>query len=156
MRAGGQGGTAADVALQDPDHAERLVDIADEPGVHLAHVTAGGFGTHGDAVESLRRCIDLCRRPDVTGEFLTAALRPGLGNRDGVLIDREAQSVAFEALREGVIDVLTSDGQCDATMKGFGDTRENVSVPGRARRRGDPRHVAVDRDDDGQSGAPAC
>jgi dihydroorotase len=111
---------------QDPDHAERLVEVANGRGVHLAHVTAGGFGTHGDAVESLRRCIDLCRRPNVTGEFLTAALRPGLGNRDGVLIDPAAQRVAYEALRDGVIDVLTSDGQCDATMKGFGDTRENV------------------------------
>lgn len=111
---------------QDPDHAERLADIAGSRRVHLAHVTAGGFGSHGDAVESLRRCIDLCRRPNVSGEFLTAALRAGRGNRDGVLMDPEAQEVAFEALREGVIDVLTSDGQCDATMKGFGDTRENV------------------------------
>ena len=111
---------------QDPDHAERLVDIAGERGVHLAHVTAGGFGSHGDAVESLSRCIDLCRRPHVTGEFLTAALRPGLGNRDGVLIVEDAQQLAYEALREGVVDVLTSDGQCDATMKGFGDTRENI------------------------------
>ncbi|MBV9197947.1 MAG: amidohydrolase family protein [Solirubrobacterales bacterium] len=111
---------------QDPDHAERLVDVARGRGVHLAHVTAGGFGTHGDAVESLRRCIDLCRRPNVTGEFLTPALRPGLGNRDGVLIDAGAQQLAYDALRDGVIDVLTSDGQCDATMKGFGDTRENI------------------------------
>jgi dihydroorotase len=111
---------------QDPDHAERLANVAGQRRMHLAHVTAGGFGSHGDPVESLRRCIDLCRRPNVTGEFLTAALREGRGNRDGVLMDPAAQEVAFEALREGVVDVLTSDGQCDATMKGFGDTRENV------------------------------
>ena len=111
---------------QDPDHAERLVGIAGERRVHLAHVTAGGFGSHGEAVQSLERCIDLCRRPSVTGEFLTTALRPGLGNRDGVLMVPEAQPLAYDALRDGVIDVLTSDGQCDATMKGFGDTRDNV------------------------------
>jgi dihydroorotase-like cyclic amidohydrolase len=111
---------------QDPDHAERLARSARGRRVHLAHVTAAGFGSHGDGVESLQRCIELCRQPNVTGEFLTTALRPGLGNRDGVLMRRDAQAVAYDALREGVVDVLASDGQCDATMKGFGDTRDNV------------------------------
>jgi len=111
---------------QDPDHAERLVGIGDGRRIHLAHVTAAGFASHGDAVESLERCLELCRQPGVSGEFLSTALRPGLGNRDGVMIVAEAQRVAYDALREGVIDVLASDGQCDAVMKGFGDTRDNV------------------------------
>ena len=111
---------------QDPEHAERLAALAGGRRLHLAHVTAAGFGSHGDPVDSLRRCLDLCRADTVTGELLTAALRPGLGDRDGGLIDPRAQALAYEALQAGVIDVLTSDGQCDATMKGFGDTRENV------------------------------
>jgi hypothetical protein len=49
-----------------------------------------------------------------------------LGNRDGILVDRTAQQAAYEALAGGTVDVLVSDGQCDATMKGFGDTRDNV------------------------------
>lgn len=111
---------------QDPDHAERLASRAKGRRFHLAHVTASGFGTHGDALESLGRCLDLCRQPNGSGEFLTSALRLGRGNRDGLLMPHEAQEVAFDALREGIVDVLTSDGQCDATMKGFGDTRDNV------------------------------
>lgn len=111
---------------QDPEHAERLAALAGGRRLHLAHVTAAGFGSHGDPVDSLRRCLDLCRAGTVTGELLTAALRPGRGDRDGALIDPRAQALAYEALQAGVIDVLTSDGQCDATMKGFGDTRENV------------------------------
>jgi dihydroorotase len=57
---------------------------------------------------------------------MSGHLRPGLGNRDGILADRAAQQVAYEARADGTVDVLVSDGQCDATMKGFGDTRDNV------------------------------
>lgn len=111
---------------QDPDHAERVVGLSRGRRVHLAHVTIAGSGTHGQPVESLTRCIELCRQGHVSGELLTTQLRPGLGNRDGQSIAREAQPLAYEALRDGVVDVLTSDGQCDATMKGGGDTRDNV------------------------------
>lgn len=111
---------------QDPDHADRVVGLSRGRRVHLAHVTIAGSGSHGQPVESLARCIDLCRQEHVSGEFLTTQLRPGLGNRDGLSIASEAQPLAYEALRDGVVDVLTSDGQCDATMKGGGDTRDNV------------------------------
>ena len=57
---------------------------------------------------------------------MSGHLRPGLGNRDGILLDGGAQRIAYEALADGTIDVLVSDGQCDATMKGFGDIRDNV------------------------------
>jgi dihydroorotase len=111
---------------QDPDHSERVVGLSKGRRVHLGHVTIAGSGTHGDACESLAKCLEYCRLPHVTGEFLTTQLRPGLGNRDGLPIAREAQPLAYEALASGVVDVLTSDGQCDATMKGGGDTRDNI------------------------------
>jgi dihydroorotase len=111
---------------QDPDHAERVAGLARGRRVHLAHVTIAGSGTHGDPAESLARCIALCRDEHVSAEFLTTQLRPGLGNRDGLSITEDAQPLAYEALRDGVVDILTSDGQCDATMKGGGDTRDNI------------------------------
>ena len=37
-----------------------------------------------------------------------------------------AREVALEALSSGIVDILISDGQGDATMKGFGDTRDNI------------------------------
>ena len=70
--------------------------------------------------------VELLEQPHVSGDLATSHLGPGLGNRDGILIDRGAQEVAYEALADGTVDVLISDGQCDATMKGFGDTRDNV------------------------------
>ena len=53
-------------------------------------------------------------------------LRPGRGNREGLRIDPQAQALCFEALAEGTVSILCSDGQGDCTMKGFGDTRDNL------------------------------
>jgi dihydroorotase len=111
---------------QDPAHSERLVELSKERPVHLTHCTAAGSGSHGDPKESMERIVELLRRPNVSGDLMTAHLRPGLGNREGILIDKGAQQVAYEALADGTVEVLISDGQCDATMKGFGDTRDNV------------------------------
>jgi hypothetical protein len=111
---------------QDPAHSERLVGLSKGRPVHLTHCTAAGSGSHGDARASMERFVELLRQPHVTGDLMTAHLRPGLGNREGILIDREAQRIAHEALADGTVEVLISDGQCDATMKGFGDTRDNV------------------------------
>lgn len=111
---------------QDPEHGERLVALSKGRPVHLTHCTAAGSGSHGEPKESMERFIELMRQPHVSGDLMTAHLRPGLGNREGILIDHEAQRVAYEALADGTVDVLISDGQCDATMKGFGDTRDNV------------------------------
>ena len=111
---------------QDPEHGERLVALSEGRPIHLTHCTAAGSGSHGDAKESMERFIELMRQPHVSGDLMTAHLRPGLGNREGILIDPRAQQVAYEALADGTVDVLISDGQCDATMKGFGDTRDKV------------------------------
>lgn len=111
---------------QDPDHCERVVGLSKGRPVLLSHSTAAGSGTHGNAKESMERLIALFRQPHVTGDVLTSHLRRGRGNREGLIIDPAAQRVAYDALAEGVVDILISDGQCDATMKGFGDTRDNV------------------------------
>lgn len=111
---------------QDPAHSERLAGLSEGRPLHLTHCTAAGSGSHGDPKESMERFIELIKQPHVTGDLMTAHLRPGLGNREGISIDKDAQQVAYEALADGTVDVLISDGQCDATMKGFGDTRDNV------------------------------
>jgi dihydroorotase len=111
---------------QDPAHAERLVHLSNNRPIHLAHATAAGCGTHTDAREGMQQVVDLIRQPNVSGEFVTTMLRPGRGSREGLQMPKAAQEVAYEAISSGIVDVLISDGQNDATMKGFGDTRDNV------------------------------
>ena len=38
----------------------------------------------------------------------------------------EARRLALEALRDGKVKILVSDGQNQSVMKGFGDTRDNI------------------------------
>jgi dihydroorotase len=111
---------------QDPAHSERLVELSRGRPLHLTHCTAAGSGSHADPRESMERLVGLLEHPHVSGDLMSGHLRPGLGNRDGILVDGGAQRIAYEALADGTVDVLVSDGQCDATMKGFGDTRDNV------------------------------
>jgi hypothetical protein len=111
---------------QDPAHAERLVSLSKNRPLHLAHATAAGCGTHDDPVSGIKRVIELLKMPHVSGEFVTSMLRTGGGNREGLMMPPDAREVALEALSDGIVDILISDGQGDATMKGFGDTRDNV------------------------------
>lgn len=113
---------------QDPDHALRLVELSKGRPIHLGHATAAGCGTHKEAVESMKVIIDLCKKENVTGEFVTTMLREGGGSREGLIMPKKSQELAYEALEKGIVDVLISDGQNDATMKGFGDTRDNIPV----------------------------
>ena len=111
---------------QDPEHAERLVSLSNGRPLHLGHVTAAGCGTHGNPEESLRRVLDLIDGEQITGEFVTTMLRAGRGSREGIMMSEKAQQIAYDALHEGKVDILISDGQNQATMKGFGDTRDNI------------------------------
>ena len=111
---------------QCPDHAERVVDIAGKRPVHLGHATAVAFGSHGDPVENMERIVELAKEPNVSVEFVTTHLTTARGLRDAVFMDPEAQKVAYEALKKGIVNILISDGEADATMKGFGDTRDNI------------------------------
>lgn len=111
---------------QDPEHAERLVSLSKGRPLHLAHATAAGCGTHMDAAEGMRRVLDLVNGDNITAEFVTTMLRKGQGSREGLKLPAASQKLAFDALHDGKVKVLISDGQNQATMKGFGDTRDNI------------------------------
>lgn len=111
---------------QCPEHANRIVELSKGRAVHLAHATAAGCGTHGDPIESMKTVIELCKKDNVSAEFVTSMLRPGLGNRDGILMTKGSQQLALDALESGIVNILNSDGQSASAMKGFGDTRDNI------------------------------
>lgn len=111
---------------QDPAHAERLVKLSKGRPLHLAHATAAGCGTHTGAKEGMARVIKLVDEPNISAEFVTTMLRPGGGSREGLGLPKASQELAYQALADGKVKVLISDGQNEATMKGFGDTRDNV------------------------------
>ena len=111
---------------QDPEHAERIVGLSKGRPIHLAHATAAGCGSHMGAVEGMQRVLDLINGENVTGEFVTTMLREGRGSREGLQMPAESQKLAYDALAEGKVKILISDGQNQATMKGFGDTRDNI------------------------------
>src|SRR5699024_9475554 len=107
-------------------HAERLVKLSKGRDIHLAHLTAVGCGTHGDPVESMNTVLDLCKNSHVSTEFVTSQLRKSGGSREGLIMPDESKQLAFDALESGLVDILVSDGQHQATMKVFGDTRDNI------------------------------
>ena len=111
---------------QDIDHTLHLFDLSGGRHLHLGHANAAGCGTHGDAVRAMRQVIDLCRRQEVSGEFVTTMLREGGGCREGLRMEERARQMALEALADHTVTILVSDGQNQSTMKGFGDTRDNI------------------------------
>ena len=111
---------------QDPEHSARLVELSKGRQIHLGHTNAAGCGTHTEAEEGMKAVIGLCKHPNVTGEFVTTMLRRGLGNLEGLKMTKASRQRALDALNEKVVDILVSDGQNQSTMKGFGDTRDNI------------------------------
>ena len=111
---------------QDPAHAERLVGLSKGRRLHLAHATAAGCGTHTDAAEGMRRVLDLVNGENISAEFVTTMLRQGRGSREGLQLPKASQQLAYDALENKKVKILISDGQNEATMKGFGDTRDNI------------------------------
>lgn len=106
---------------QDAEHTMWIEGLSKGRPLHLGHVTAAGR-----SVESMQQVLDVCKKPHVSAEFVGTMLRAGGGNREGAGMDEQARQLALQALANGTVDVLVSDGQCDATMKGFGDTRDNI------------------------------
>lgn len=111
---------------QDPEHAERMAGLSKGRPLHLAHATAAGCKTHCGPEEGMQRVLKLIDGEQITGEFVTTMLRPGLGSREGLQMTKSSQRLAYDALSEGRVDILVSDGQNQGTMKGFGDTRDNI------------------------------
>lgn len=111
---------------QDPEHAYRMEEMSKGRGFHLGHANAVGCGTHGDACRGMEEIIQLCKKTHITGEFVTTMLRDNRGSREGLKMTKRAWEKARSALADGSVDILVSDGQNQSTMKGFGDTRDNV------------------------------
>lgn len=112
---------------QDPEHAWRMVELTEGVSpIHLTHMTAAGCGTHGDPEACMRAVIGLCQKSHVTGDFVTTMVRRGLGSREGLKMTKKTREICLEALSEGTVDILVSDGQNQSVMKGFGDTRDNI------------------------------
>lgn len=111
---------------QDPEHAKRVFSLAADRPLHLAHANAAGAGTHGDGLHAMRDVIALVDGETTTAEFVTTMLRKSGGSREGLRMTERARMEALEALEAGIIRILVSDGQNQSTMKGFGDTRDNI------------------------------
>ncbi|XCP86088.1 amidohydrolase family protein [Roseburia hominis] len=111
---------------QDPFRAEHVVGISKGRPVHLGHVDIAGCGTHGDAVESMKMVLDLCKQPNVSGEVISTLMRIGKGSREALFIPKESQRLLYDAIHDGLIRVMISDGDNDGTIKGGGDTRDNI------------------------------
>ena len=97
--------------LQDPKHTAHMVGIEQRQTASSGTCDAAGCGTHADAVDGMQQIIDLCRLPNVTGEFVTTMLRKGLGSQEGLQMTASSRQVALDALADGTVNMLVSDGE---------------------------------------------
>jgi len=111
---------------QDPEHAKRMVKLSKGRPLHLAHATAAGCGTHADGAKGMADVLSLVDGEVITAEFVSSMLLPNRGRRDGLKINEKAQELAYRALQDGKVKVIISDGQSGSTMKGFGNTADNL------------------------------
>ncbi len=112
---------------QDFEHACRLAALSKGRPLHLGHATAAGCGTHGNALRSFAEVLSLVGG-NITAEFVGSMLLPTRGRRDGLKIDEKARQLALRALHDKKVCIVVSDGQPGATMKGFGDTADNLKA----------------------------
>ena len=111
---------------QDPEHAKRMTFLSRGRPLHLAHATAAGCGIHGDPVKGFKAVMDLVDGENITAEFVSSMLCKNRGRRDGMKIHLDAQALAYRALQDRKVKIIISDGQSSATMKGFGNTADNL------------------------------
>jgi len=111
---------------QDPEHAHRMVALSNSRPLHLAHATAAGCGTHADGISGMADVLSLVDGENITAEFVSSMLLKFRGRRDGMMIHPAAQELAYKALHSGKVSIIVSDGQSGATMKGFGNTADNI------------------------------
>ncbi len=112
---------------QDFEHACRLAALSKGRPLHLGHATAAGCGTHGNALRGFAEVLSLVDS-SITAEFVSSMLLPTRGRRDGLKIDEKARQLALRALHDKKVGIVVSDGQPGATMKGFGDTSDNLKA----------------------------
>ncbi|MEW5783943.1 MAG: amidohydrolase family protein [Bacillota bacterium] len=113
---------------QCPEYAGEIVEHSKGHHVHFGHCDASACGSHGDGRQAFKIVLDLiAKNNNVTGEFTSTLLRPSGGDRDGIRIPDECREMAFQALRDGVVEIIVSDGPSHAS-KGFGDTKDSVPL----------------------------
>ena len=107
---------------QCPSYAQEMVKWAEGNHLHLGHTDA--VATSG--IEAYESVLEMIKdNENVTGELTTTLLRRSRGDRDGIIISEEAKALSLEALKEGIITILISDGPSHS-VKGFGDTKDNI------------------------------
>jgi imidazolonepropionase-like amidohydrolase len=111
---------------QDPEHAARMARLSKGRALHLAHATAAGCGTHSEGLAGMRAVLSLVDGENITAEFVSSMLLETRGRRDGLRMDANAQELAYRALQDGKVNIIISDGQSGSTMKGFGNTADNL------------------------------
>ena len=111
---------------QDPEHAARMVRLSRGRPLHLAHANAAGCGTHAGGLEGMRSVLGLLDGEAITAEFVSSMLLENRGRRDGLKMHPKAQELAYQSLQDGSVNIIVSDGQSGATMKGFGSTGDNL------------------------------
>ncbi len=111
---------------QDPTHITRMLRLSKGRPFHLGHANMVGCGSHMDAEEGMRLMLGAVDGKTVTAEFVSTTMRPSRGSRESIFMTPAAQQMAYDALAAGKVKVLVSDGQNNATMKGGGDTRDNL------------------------------
>jgi dihydroorotase len=105
-----------------PSYAEEMVNWSEGNPLHLGHTDVSA--TMG--VKAYETVLSLIRdHTHVAGELTTTLLRPSRGDRDGIVISEEARRLSLQALKEGLIDILISDGSSHS-VKGFGDVKDSV------------------------------
>ncbi len=107
---------------QCPSYAAEMVRWAEGNHLHLGHTDA----TATSGIEAYENVLGLIKdNKNVTGELTSTLLRRSRGDRDGIVIPEEARRFSLEALKEGIITILISDGPSHS-VKGFGDTKDNI------------------------------
>ncbi len=111
---------------QDLAHTKRLLKISSGRKFYLGHATAALCGSHGEEIESTEMLLDILRNENVEAEFVSSMMRAGGGCREGMILSDSVRKHCYDMLSNKTVSILASDGQAQATMKGFGDSRDNI------------------------------
>ncbi len=111
---------------QDIMHTTRLQRLSKGRNFYLGHATAALCGSHGGTEESADELFSLLGNSNIEAEFVSSMMRAGGGCREGMILSDSIRKRCFDKLSDKTVKILASDGQGQATMKGFGDSRDNI------------------------------
>ena len=111
---------------QDPEHSWRMYELSKGRKLHLGHANAAGTGSHGNAEEAMQSVIELCKKKNITAEFVTTMLRKNGGSREGLRMSEKAREKALNALSEGNCKNSGVRWSAPVNNEGFGITSDNI------------------------------